>query len=361
MRPAQEADFIFATAVRIMLLTGAACTLLGCLFAWLFGGMEMLQLGFILYAPLFLNAYQGVFARWDAAQQSQRTAKVTLSANLLSAALRGLMIWLGFSLGWLAFSLALEALISIGIALAWCSRRGWLGHLRRWDGKIAHRLLAESLPLLAAQVGSLLLLKVDQMMLFRLRGPAEAGIYAAATRLSELIYAAAPLMITSFMPLLSRAHHQDRALYQRRQQALFGACTLIGYGSVLGWWLVGPQAVALLYGPAFAAAAPVLQIHALATLPLMHGEMRGALLVIEQKTRWSVRCVAAGLALNVLLNLWLIPAYGALGAAWATVFSYTLAWFLSSVVLPPLRQLGAVQSASLTGAAFFKHWRALLS
>lgn len=361
VRPEHESDLVFASATRLMLLSGAIGTLLGCLAAWLFGGVEMLQLGFILYAPLLLNAYQSVLARWDAAQQSQRTAKLAMTANLLSSAVRAVMIWQGVSLGWLAFSLALESIIGMGIASCWCARRGWLHSLRRWDSGIARRLLKESLPLLAAQIGSLLLLKVDQMMLFRLRGAEEAGIYAAATRLSEIVYAAAPLMITSFMPMLSHAHHQDTQLYRRRQQALFGICTLLGYGTVLAWWLAGDVVVSMLYGPAFVAAAPVLLVHGLATLPLLHGEMRGALLVIEQKTAWSLRCVMMGLLFNLLLNIWLIPAYGALGAAWATVVSYTLAWFVSSLILPALRQMGALQVSSLGVTPFFRHWRALFS
>jgi O-antigen/teichoic acid export membrane protein len=41
--------------------------------------------------------------------------------------------------------------------------------------------------------------------------------------------------------------------------------------------------------------------------------------------------MAAGVALNVVLNLVAIPRYGALGAAWVTVISQTVvaAWLLS--------------------------------
>jgi len=319
------------------------------------------MIGFVLYAPLLLNAYQSVLARWDAAQQSQRTAKLAMTANLTSSVVRAVMIYQGASIGWLAFSLTLESLISITLTLGWCARRGWLKSLRLWDPSIARGLLRESLPLLLAQVGSLLLLKVDQMMLFRIRGAAEAGIYAAATRLSEVVYAAAPLIITSFMPMLSQAFQKDSARYHQRQAALFGVCTLLGYGTILAWWLAGDQVVNLLYGPAFVSAVPVLLVHGLATLPLLHGEMRGAILVIEQKTIWSVRCAFAGLGLNVLLNLWLMPDYGALGAAWATVITYTLVWFIASLVLPALRQIGQQQTASLSLVPFLQNWRALLS
>lgn len=361
VRPESEADVVFSSAARVMFMSGWLCMLAGGLFAWAFGGREMLMLGLVLYAPLLLNAYQSVLARWDAAQQSQRTAKLAMAANLLASFVRAVMIYYGASMGWLAFSLALESIIGIVLAFGWCAHRGWLKSLRLWDPAVARRLLSESLPLLLAQVGSLLLLKVDQMMLFRMRGAAEAGIYAAATRLSEIVYAVAPLLVTSFLPLLSRARHEDHALYLKRQKALFGVCTLLGYGTILAWWLAGDWIVRLLYGPAFAAVVPVLMVHGLATLPLLHGEIRSAILVIERKTAWSVRCVFAGLALNVLLNLWLMPAYGALGAAWATVICYTLVWIIASLVLPALRDVGRQQVSALGVMPFFKNCRALLS
>lgn len=361
VRPEHEADLVFSSAARVMFMSGWFCMIVGSLIAWAFGGREMLLLGLVLYAPLLLNAYQSVLARWDASQQSQRTAKLTMTANLISSGVRAVMIYRGASMGWLAFSLMLESVISITLAFGWCAHRGWLRSLRLWDPSIARRLLSESLPLLLAQIGSMLLLKVDQMMLFRLRGASEAGIYAAATRLSEIVYAAAPLLITSFMPLLSRARHEDPALYLKRQNALFGVCTLLGYGTILAWWIAGDWVVSLLYGPAFASAVPVLLVHGLATLPLLHGELRGAILVIERKTAWSVRCIFAGLALNVLLNLWLMPTYGALGAAWSTVICYTLVWIISSLVLPALRVVGQQQLAALGVMPFFKHCRVLLS
>jgi Na+-driven multidrug efflux pump len=91
----------------------------------------------------------------------------------------------------------------------------------------------------------------------------------------------------------------------------------------------------------------VLAIHGLAALPYLHGELRGAVLVIEKKTVWSVRCALVGLLLNVLLNLWLVPAHGAAGAAWATAVAYLLVWFVSSLVLPSLRSIGWQQLSAL--------------
>jgi O-antigen/teichoic acid export membrane protein len=47
----------------------------------------------------------------------------------------------------------------------------------------------------------------------------------------------------------------------------------------------------------------------------------------------------AGAAVNVLLNLVLIPRYAAMGASWATVISYTLAVLMIPMLLAPVRPI----------------------
>lgn len=323
----------------------------------------MLSVGLILYASLPLNAYLAVLSRWDASFHAQRTAKVGILANLVAALARVACILAGADLHWAAATIVLEVVIAATVAFGWALRQGWLADLLSWDLGVARSLLKESLPLFLAHSGTLLLLRVDQLMIFRMRGAEEAGIYAAATRLSEIVYAAGPLLIMTFMPVLARSFVGNAGLYQRQCAWLFGAISLVGYGSVLFWFFAGIDVVGLLYGPAFAASAPVLLVHGLATLPYLHGELRSAVLVIEKKTRWSIRCAFTGLLLNVGLNLLWIPSYGALGAAWATAVTYALVWFLSSLVIAELRAIGALQLAGLLSPAWFlrdiQRWRRL--
>jgi O-antigen/teichoic acid export membrane protein len=124
---------------------------------------------------------------------------------------------------------------------------------------------------------------------------------------------------------------------------------------MIAWFIGGRWIVDLVYGPAFEGTYAVLTIHIMATLPYLHGELRGSLLVIEKKTIWSIRCAMAGLILNVLLNLWLIPLHGAVGAAYATAVAYFIVWFLASLALPALRSIGKQQAAALLSP--FRLWR----
>lgn len=342
-----EAPVIFGTAARLMFFFGLGCLVLGCGFAGYWGGGQMLLIGVILYAPMPLNACVAILSRWDASQQAQRTARLALGANLAASLARIGCILAGADLRWVAASIALETVVTAGFALHWAWRQGWAPELFGWDAKIAAGLLRESLPHFLAHSGTLLLLRVDQLMVFHISGAHEAGIYAAATRLSEITYAAGPLMIMTFLPVLSVAHQNDPGRYAALRGSLFGCLTLLAYGSAALWILAGKWIVDWVYGAAFEGVFVVLAIHGLAALPYLHGELRGAVLVIEKKTVWSVRCALAGLLLNVLLNLWLVPAHGAAGAAWATGAAYLLVWFVSSLVLPSLRSIGWQQLSAL--------------
>jgi O-antigen/teichoic acid export membrane protein len=360
----EDAGLVFGTAARIMFFWGLVCFVIASAIAWWWGGLEMLVVGSILYASLPLNAYLAVLSRWEAAQQAQRTARLGILANAVAAIARVFCILAGADLRWAAFTIMLEVVVSAWVTWRWSVKNGWVSELLSWDSQVARSLLRESLPLYLAHSGTLLLLRADQLMIYQLRGQAEAGVYAAATRLSEIVYAAGPLMIMTFMPILTRTFHANPERFHRQCALLFGGLSMVGYVSLLFWWLAGSHVVQLLYGQAFEPAAPVLIVHGIAAIPYLHGELRSAILVIEKKTLWSVRCAGVGLMLNVGLNLWLVPIHGALGAAWATAIAYTLVWFVSSLVLPSLRPLGHQQLIGLASpfwlAKDLRQWKALM-
>lgn len=353
MRP-RDAAALFGTAARITTVLGAGMFGVALAVSWLWGGARLAALGLVMYAPLFLNGWITVLSRWDAGHQAHRTAKLYLVANLVSSALKVVCVLTGANLVFAAATFAMDTLVGAVVAWSWAARRGWLRDLRHWDSGLARSLMREALPLFLAHSGTLLLLKMDQMMVFKIAGDSEAGIYAAATRLSEVVYAIGPMLIVTFLPRLSETHAQDRARYERQRGTLFGVVTLAAYASIAGWWLAGPWITRLLYGEAFQATAGVILVHCLAALPFLHGELRNSVLVVEQKGYYGAQAALVGVAVNIGLNLLLIPKHGALGAAWATVIAYTLVWFGGSLALPALRSIGRQQVRAL--AAPFWIW-----
>ena len=80
---------------------------------------------------------------------------------------------------------------------------GWVRDLRRWHPVAARALLARAFPHFLAQSGALLLLRLDQIMLNAMAGNEQAGIYGAATRLSEVVFILVPVIVASYLPRLA--------------------------------------------------------------------------------------------------------------------------------------------------------------
>jgi PST family polysaccharide transporter len=65
----------------------------------------------------------------------------------------------------------------------------------------------------------------------------------------------------------------------------------------------------------------------------------------------------AGAVVNVLLNLVLIPPFGALGAAVATLTAYAAATMVANAVTPSTRHLFAIELRSFRPRTIVDHWR----
>ena len=139
----------------------------------------------------------------------------------------------------------------------------------------------------------------------------------------------------SIGPTIARKKNSDPVGYEKSITQLFS----------LMWWTMLPVSVgialfshpivALLYGPAYRASATVLAIHVFANIPVALGVSQSIWMVNEGKNTLSLSKTVIGAISNVLLNLLLIPKYGALGAASATVVSYFMSAIISNIILAP--------------------------
>jgi O-antigen/teichoic acid export membrane protein len=87
--------------------------------------------------------------------------------------------------------------------------------------------------------------------------------------------------------------------------------------------------VQLLFGPAFAQAAPALPILMGAFVSISFGYLAGNMVVILELQKLFFRYAAIGLLVNASLNLLLIPRYGFLAAAWITLLTEVIVMSLT--------------------------------
>jgi len=175
-------------------------------------------------------------------------------------------------------------------------------------------------------------MRVDQIMLRELIGEEEVGIFSVVLPLSEM-WSFIPLVaVTSALPHLSRLRQQNEALYRERLQSLFRVLAWLAVAISASVAILAHPLVHLLYGAGFARAGDVLAIHVFSVIPIFLGVAQTVWIWNERKP-WLLLCNSLlGAVTNIALNLWLIPAMGAKGAAYATVASYWTAVVLSNLL-----------------------------
>jgi len=218
--------------------------------------------------------------------------------------------------------------------LIWGFSHRFLPRLREVSADRARFYLASAAPLAFSSLLASIYMRIDQVMLHNMVNDSTLGQYVAAVRVSEMFEMLPAALIASLVPILSISAKDHKAFHAYLDRTLryflvlaCAICVFITTGAGL--------IVTLLYGKQFAAATPLLAVLIWSEVSAFFGTVMVAAMVARNLQRYLLVPTAVGALSNVALNLYLIPRYAALGAAWATLISYSLAWF---VVLLAFRQ-----------------------
>ena len=311
------------------------------------GRSDLVVATLVLSTAFLLNGHLAIFSRWDAKGEAWRAPRFAMIASLASNAAKIICIIAGLGVVAMSGAIALECFIASALVFTAAWRSGWMKDLRSWHPIAARALLVRAFPHFLAQSGTLLLLRLDQVMLNAISGNEEAGIYGAATRLSELVFLFVPVIVASYLPRLAAMEQSQPAVFRRTVDALLQVLSAIGLAAPLLWWAFGNHFVRIVYGHEFAACGPVLFIHCLSSLAYLHGQVRSFVLVTTGRAHLGAYAAYAGAVINTLLNLWWIPRLGAQGAAWATAVAYYVVWFAGTFVMSGLGWFAKAQLRSL--------------
>jgi O-antigen/teichoic acid export membrane protein len=126
----------------------------------------------------------------------------------------------------------------------------------------------------------------------------------------------------------------------RRLQMLMAVLCAISYIAALSATLFADPVIRLLYGALYLQSASILTVHIWSGLFVSLGLASGSWIMAEKRVRLNLYRNLSGLIANIILNLLLIPEFGALGAAYATLFSLIVAYMLFDLFVPSMREIG---------------------
>jgi O-antigen/teichoic acid export membrane protein len=212
----------------------------------------------------------------------------------------------------------------------------------------------KAIPLGVAFVAITIYYQVDSVLLLQISGPHESGIYGAAYGFLGPVNFFPAAIMSSFFPVLAAVYGSDPERARRLVQIAGNSMAVIAFPVLAGTIALSGPIINLLYGPNFQRAAGLLPILMIAFVAICYGTLAGFLApLLDLRWRFALYTTVGAIA-NVILNLALIPHYGAYGSAWATVatevltMSLMLATSLWRLQLRP--QLGKISRTVLLAA-----------
>jgi O-antigen/teichoic acid export membrane protein len=176
------------------------------------------------------------------------------------------------------------------------------------------RLLRRAWPFAVAAVLAALQARLGTILLERLTDAGQVGYYAAATRFVEAARMIPNALFGALFPALAALAQHPPEMRRLFRRVLWGLLAFGGALAVLFVFVAEPL-LRLTYGEAFTPAAMTLIVAMGALLPaLLRAGRTLYWYAVGQEGRVN-RVTGVTLILQMVLSLWLIPAYGALGLA----------------------------------------------
>jgi O-antigen/teichoic acid export membrane protein len=159
--------------------------------------------------------------------QGKYVMMVQVASNLLSAALKLVLIAISASLSWFIWTLLADAvLIGIGYLMVYRLRANKVSEWQ-YEGKLAQHLLKHSWPLAFSAILVTVYMKIGQLMVESFLGVSALGVYSTVVNWSESWYFIPVAIVSSIFPAIMNARRDDPIRYQKRLRDLYDLMMVI--------------------------------------------------------------------------------------------------------------------------------------
>ena len=194
------------------------------------------------------------------------------------------------------------------------------------DKALLGSMLKFSIPYIPTTMMWMITSASDRFILTAFSGASENGLYAAAYKLPTLISLAGGVFVEAWhLSSVNDASDKERSgffegVYKNYIGIMFmGASTIVVFSKIL---------TMLLLNSSYYASWKYVPVLSIAMIFSAFSAFMGSVYFIEKRSTRSLITAASGAISNIALNVLLIPKYGAMGAAIATVASYVLVYVI---------------------------------
>ena len=208
--------------------------------------------------------------------------------------------------------------------------------------KVIYKIFSDSLPVLISTMCIILYMRIDQIMINKILGQYELGLYSVSVRLIEIFHFIPKILMISYLPiLLKNKNYNQRLIILNSYISKFSIILifLILFSSdFFTRYLFGYEYVESIY---------TTNVLSFSLIFVYFGVVNEHWYIAKKLQKYYAFYVFLGALLNIFLNIYLIPIYGILGAAYATIITYIFLIFIFDMVAIKTRKILSIKLRSI--------------
>jgi len=267
-------------------------------------------------------------------QAFERMQFITYAFALTSLAKVGL-IWLLLRRGYgLIEIVALLAIIQLALlVIEWYfiyryfPRPSWV-----IDLSFCRKLLKVAPTFLGISVFNVIFLRLNVIVLSKLQGEVEVGLYNAVFQLSYIFMLISVSLKQAVYPVLSRTYRTNLAIFKQYAQRAIEFLISLALPLALGFFFLADR-ILLVYRPEFVTAAPVMRVLGWILVPMCFSRILGPVLLASNLQRKQLVITVVEVAYIFPLSVIFIQRLGLMGAGVAAVAGHVVSAVLYYTVV----------------------------
>lgn len=241
---------------------------------------------------------------------------------ITTGTLGGLVLWLSPSLTLLIGALLMGSVVNLSVSgIKIVKILGWSALRPHWSRREILWIMKTALPFALASLFVKIYSYIDSIFISKFLDTAAVGIYSIAYKFTYAFQFLPLAFVAALYPGMSAVVGKDAAALKRIFNKAIWYMALLSAPIVLGLWAVAPEVV-LLAGPEYIESTIVLQTLVFVLLPIFLDFPIGSLLNAADRQSTKTAIMGVTMVINVVLNWFLIPEIGVLGAAYAALASF---------------------------------------
>ena len=329
---------ILGTSLVLNLVSGVACIVVVTCFAAVSSAGDFITiLVCTIYSlQLIFQALEMLQCWFQAKLLSKYSSLAMLGGYIIVSAYKVFLLATRKSVVWFALSHSIEFLV-IGVAMIVIYKK--LGGQRlSFSWGLAGEMFSRSKYYILASMMVTVFQNTDHVMLKLMVGDAENGLYTAAatcTGISGFVFNA---IRDSARPTILKSLQESTEKFEKNIIRLYAVFIYLTVAQGVCFTILAKPIVQILYGEDYLASVHVFRILAWGVPFSYLGVVRNIWILARKKHNILWRINSLGVIVNVIMNAAMIPAWGACGAAFASVLTQIFTNFLLGFLIPSIQE-----------------------